>query len=696
MSRRLFIQQDTLTSIANAIREKNQSVDYSYPPMSLEEFVPNIKKDVILQKYMSGADVTIPMYAIDGIKNIEAECFKNKTNLSVVIIPDSVTSIGKDAFYNTGFYNASYNWNNGILYSYHCLLDANQDLTSATIKPETRLIADNAFEKCTNLSAINIPDSVLYIGNSAFTNTAYFNDENNWDNDVLYIGNYLIKARPSLAGSYKIREGTIAIADYAFENCSNMTTIEIPGSVKNVGIGAFNGCTSIIDITLPASDIWAPILYYMPTNDKNIKVTFRGGDGVINAPLADRFFDFSSVIIAHRIKEITFDEGVREIRASFSSSGLESVTFAESVTYIGYFAFSNTLIEELIIPDGVTHIGANAFSSIYKLKSVSIGNGIKTIESGAFSYNSALETISLPDTPIDIGRNAFYSTPYYNNITNWENGDVLYIGSHLIEAKRTVTRQDVIREGTTDIAAGAFVYCNALMSIIIPNGVTKIQKSTFSDCTSLQTVYIPDSVIEMGESAWSSCYNIKDIYYSGDIVSWCNIHFEDGSAQPLYQGTNSDCVLYCNGIPMHDIYIPDSVTAIKQYAFKGYKGLTGISMSNSVNIIEKEAFYGCSNLKVVNLGQGVTHIEYEAFRYCGISSITIPDSVVSIGYDAFNGNAWDLKVWLECSNIPSIDRYSFGEGYGLVIYVYDHIYNQLLTPPSAWWSYYTSKIVRRT
>ena len=194
--------------------------------------------------------VTIP----NSVTSIGSSAFSGCSSLTSITIPNSVTSIGHDAFSSTGIYSNESNWENDVLYISNCLIEAKDNISgSYTIKDNTRLLADKAFNGCSSLTSIVIPNSVTSIGSQTFSSTGIYSNESNWENDVLYISNCLIEAKDNISSSYTIKDNTRLLADQAFNGCSSLTSITIPNSVTSIGINAFRVCSSFTTITIPNS-----------------------------------------------------------------------------------------------------------------------------------------------------------------------------------------------------------------------------------------------------------------------------------------------------------------------------------------------------------------------------------------------------------------------------------------------------------
>ena len=212
---------------------------------------------------------------------------------------------------------------------------------------------------------------------------------------------------------------------------------------------------------------------------------------------------------------------------------------------------------------------------------------------------------------------------YYSSISdfnNYVNGDVVI--------PSTVTYNGTTYS-VTSIGKSAFSGCSSLTSVTIPNSVTSIGISAFSDCSGLTSITIPNSVTSIGQSAFSDCSSLTSVT------------------------------------------IPNSVTSIGKMAFVGCSGLTSITIPNSVTSIGKMAFVGCSGLTSINVASGNTHyssIDGVLYNYVqntliqcpgARTSVTIPNSVTSIGEGAFSGCSGLTSVRCLASAPPSIGSSSF-------------------------------------
>ena len=252
-------------------------------------------------------------------------------------------------------------------------------LTSVSIPGSVEYIGEYAFTDCTAMASVTIGDSITYIGTDAFKGTAFYGNENNWTDGVLYISHYLIAAdAEKVRGTYNIRPGTRLVGSYAFYDCSGLTSVTFPEEMVGIGHRAFELCTSLTEIAIPegvSSIAWA---------------TFS------------KCTSLSSVTIPGSVTSI-------EGQAFKDCISLASVIIPGSVTSLGTAAFSGcTSLASIVIPNSVTSIGSSAFYGCTGLTSVTIPDGITNIENGTFSSCRSLISIDIPGSVTSFGTSAFY------------------------------------------------------------------------------------------------------------------------------------------------------------------------------------------------------------------------------------------------------------------------------------------------
>ena len=231
-------------------------------------------------------------------------------------------------------------------------------------------------------------------------------------------------------------------------------------------------------------------------------------------------------------------------------------------------------------------------------------------------------------------------------------GDNKYSGDIVIPESITFVNS---KYSVTSIGNWAFSGCSGLTSITIPNTVTSIGDYAFNHCRGLTSVTIPNSVTSIGDNAFSECSGLTSVTIPNSVTSIGKSAFYrcTGITQTII--VNDMFVFLPKGYEGH-YSIAENISIIIGGAFEECSGLTSVTIPNSVTSIGEYAFRFCSSLTSVTIPNSVTSIGSQAFSHCsGLTSVTIPKSVTSIGSGAFSDCNSIKKLYYDCTVNPFIN-----------------------------------------
>ena len=568
---------------------------------------------------------TLTQVTITDSNYIQYGAFENCNNIKGITIPDGVTAIQQRTFYNC---------------TSLCRLNSTVD-GEFNLPKGVKTIWDYAFYNCDGMVIFNCADGITSIRQEAFNGC-----------------NFLTQFNSENANELIVPDTVTTIGQYAFQNVSLVKNVVVPDSVTYIGIGAFSGCKSLESITIPFigdSNKTTEDTNQYPLGYIFGSSSYTGGYGITQYYVGENINSYTSntYYIPVSLKNVTVTNDLIISLGSFHNcSIIESITIPSTVTYIGNYAFSgcsklnrlNSAIDgECNIPQNVTRIGQYIFKGCTNISKVTTGESIETIGYHAFYDCTALVQFNgdnvgefvIPDTVTSIGAGAFYGSkmvsltmPFVGISENNASATEITLGhifghnssssdqyltsqnseytsqwaSSTLSSKYRYYIPDTLRTVTitkqTNIPCAAFMNCDLIESITIPDNVESVGMYAFYNCKSLNKLNgteigefnIPQSVTAIEKYTFYNCLEASKVTPSNDLTSIGDYAFAGCAAIVQFNSNN-----------LGELIVPTSCTSIGAYAFDGLKIISNVVVPDTVTFIGRGAFEGCSSIKSITL-----------------------------------------------------------------------------------------------
>ena len=371
------------------------------------------------------------------------------------------------------------------------------------------------------------------------------------------------------------------IGDYAFYNCSRLTSLTLPAGITSIGEGAFWHCSGLTSLTLPAGITSIG------------ESTFWGCSGLTS---------------------LTLPAGITEIGSfAFSGcSGLTSLTLPAGITSIGDYAFSRCSgLTSLNLPAGITTIGYAAFSGCSGLTSLTLPAGITEIYGSAFKNCTGLTSLNLPAGITSIGGGAFYGCSGLKEVRFCINDNLdtyLTKGHPYIDVdcgvKYYLNDKEItsieIPSNVTTLGHYVFQGCRELTSVTLPAGITSIGSSAFEGCSGLTSITLPAGITRIGESAFEGCSGLTSIYVYAENVP--------GIGRYAFKGCDAKkCILYVPKGTYDDYWLSEFGNYFENIV---EFDATGIDKTTTSTDAKEVSRYSVNGQRLVGPTKGLNIVKY--------------------------------------------------------------------------------------
>ena len=581
-----------------------------------------------------------------GLKSVGDYSFFDCGSFTALVLPDKFTTMGGSAF------------------------EGCRKLTNAKLGQSLTSVPNNAFKNCIALSEMNLPATVKSIGDQAFYN----------DSTIAVV---------------TMREGLETIGNEVFWNNSGVRSFVIPGTVQTIGTNSFYGCTNTSTLRFKDGDGILTIDTKKTRSRKiddmlsNISSSYdreryedRKYDYFYDCPIKTLYlgrnlkYDYSgSVSIYKKVGDRTWNSETRASAPFVNSTTLARVTVGPKVTFVyNHLCDGCSNLTNVVLGNALQDINDYAFANCVKLQNISYPASLATIDNYAFANCQVLASTSFQEASnheLKINNASFKDCVALPEV-NFP-GQLSLLGNNTYQGctalKDVVFNKNDQYKPTLTIGDYTFAQCSLINTLSFPGRLTSIGNYTFSDCTYLTNLTFEDSneAVTLGSGATGETdrrymlplfgnSNLTSLYIGRNVDYTAD---KDYSYSPFYNQqfltdvrfSQAGTVTYCKDYLLYKVnnceslILPESLTTIGNWTFRGMSKLGGIVIPNAVTTIGTYAFADDIALESAKLSTSCPWLKEGLFSECGkLQAITIPMGV----------NKMDTQMFTNCTSLASV------------------------------------------